>query len=183
MELLHNKNRRVVSNVIDIFPISNYVNEGDWQMEAFRSDADLIDIAFDYPIPTVEFFGVDYVGLGYCIWDLIHLIYYNIKGPEKVQRNLAKLKSVVRALNLPRKNLNCFLMRNFVNECDVEFKGICTFVGGLNMNAEQVVNYGIHKNLFPKGQGARLKYIVDNLGLDYLCHYVQRYQDRIFIKV
>jgi hypothetical protein len=172
-----------LNNIVDIFPISNFANESYWQMEAFRSDVDLQNKETNYPIPTQMFFGVDYAALGYCMWDLYHLIKFEVKKESgKVERNEGKFRSIIRALNAPAGRLDCFLMQEFVKTCETEINEVCTFAGE-TLTAEEVLKFGTEWNLFPNAQGARIQEIANALGTSYLCHYIQRYQDRIFVKL
>lgn len=171
------------NNLIDIFPISNFADESYWQMEAFRSDADLRIGWNRYPIPTQIFFGIDYAALGYCIWDLYHLIKLEVKKElGKVERNEGKLRSIVHALNIPEGRIDCFLMQDFVRSCSTEINEVCTFAGE-KFTAAEVLEFGTKSNLFPQTQGQRIQEIANKLGTSYLCHYIQRYQDRIFVNV
>jgi hypothetical protein len=171
------------NNLIDIFPVSNFADESYWQMEAFRSDADLRIGEANYPIPTQMFFGIDYAALGYCIWDLYHLIKLEVKKElGKVERNEGKLRSIVRALNVPEGKIDCFLMQDFVRNCSTEFDEVCTFAGE-RFTPEEVLKFGTESNLFPRAQGVRIQEIANKLGTKYLCHYIQRYHDRIFVNV
>jgi hypothetical protein len=73
-------------------------------------------------------------------------------------------------------------MQEFVKTCETEINEVCTFAGE-TLTAEEVLKFGTEWNLFPNAQGARIQEIANALGTSYLCHYIQRYQDRIFVKL
>lgn len=167
-----------VETIMDIYPISNTATKRNWHFELFRANAELHDGMFVYPIPSTLFFDIDFAALGYCIFDLINLVHGNVV-PQKTARNGAKLRSIVKVLNNPAGNLNCNMTEDFVKNCQEELQGGCTF-GGRQLSNAELIQYGIDKNLFPD-QADRMSYIRDVMGDKYLCNYIKRYQDRIFV--
>jgi hypothetical protein len=168
-----------VESAIDIFPVSNNATSRYYQLEEFRTNAVLSDPSFIYPIPTTEFFGVYFAALGYCIWDLVNILSLNII-PNKRERNKTKLHELIKVLNKPQENLNCRMTEELIENCQKELQGGCTF-NGKQLKNQELIRYGTQKNLFPD-QAKRILDVKDWLGDEYLCDYIKRYQDRIFIE-
>lgn len=162
----------MTDSVVDIFPITNEVEEQYWQMSAFREDENLFDLDSDFPIPMVNYYGVNYVGLGYAIWDLQHLIENEIKGPEQVAKNEAKLKTLLRVLNNPKNNLNYKMLSNTLNTCLPKVDSICKS-NGYDVDIGQVMNYAINQGYFPP-ESEELYKVVNTMGRAYICDYIDR---------
>ena len=160
--------------VVDIFPISNFARERNWQLEEFRSDPILGTDFKEYPIPTTKFFGISFASLGYVIHDLVNLAFFDIKS--KGERNRKKYYSILNALNTPEGQLDCTLMDNYVNSCQIEKETKCEFqmseTHGALLSDNALLEYGIDIKKLPPS--SLLNDIRNILGDEYICDYLKK---------
>lgn len=127
----------------------------------------------EYYIPYQEINGIPYASMGYVIWDSIRMVNDSReRGLPKYPRYVAKRDAIINALNRPIGNLSCNSMKQYMLNCEKEYKG-CVIDGKKYDTVNSLIRYGISEGYLPLN-----KQIIEDIkatyDINYLCSSLKR---------
>ena len=137
------------------------------------SDPILSENSGNYYIPIQTINGIPYAGMGYIVWDTYRMVTESLeRGLPKHPRYVEKRNAIIQALNNPQTRISCDAMKDFVSECEKEYK-ICNIKGKRYKTVNSVLSYAIREGLI-SSDPEFINKIRNNYNLDYICESVKR---------